>query len=264
MIVDECKSTLLSTKNVIKNFGGVLAVDNVSIEVHENKITGLIGPNGAGKTTLFNLITGLTKPSSGEFFLLGKKYSPFKIHKVVEKGIARTFQNIRLFNNMSVLENVMVGRHVKTNFFAMGVFSSLFRITTYNNCESKQKEICIRILEKVGLLEKKDLISSNLSYGDQRRLEIARALACEPKILALDEPAAGMNPTEKIKLKKLIKELLFEKVTILIIEHDVKLMSDLCDHIYVMDRGKIISNGKPNDIKNDKKVIKAYLGGASN
>ena len=263
MIVDKCKSKLLSTKNVSKNFGGVLAVDNVSIEVHENKITGLIGPNGAGKTTLFNLITGLTKPSSGEFFLLGKKYSPFKIHKVVEKGIARTFQNIRLFNNMSVLENVMVGRHVKTNFFSMGIFSSLFRITTYNNCENKQKEVCIRILEKVGLLEKKDLISSNLSYGDQRRLEIARALACEPKILALDEPAAGMNPTEKIKLKKLIKELLLEKVTILIIEHDVKLMSDLCDHIYVMDRGKIISSGKPTDIKNDKKVIKAYLGGTS-
>jgi branched-chain amino acid transport system ATP-binding protein len=164
---------------------------------------------------------------------------------------------------MSVLENVMVGRHVKTNFFSMGVFSSLFRITTYNNCENEQKKICIRILEKVGLLEKKDLISSNLSYGDQRRLEIARALACEPKILALDEPAAGMNPTEKIKLKKLIKELLIEKVTIIIIEHDVKLMSDLCDHIYVMDRGKIISSGKPTDIKNDKKVIKAYLGSTS-
>ncbi len=260
----ENNKNILSVKNAKKHFGGVIAIDDVSINASKGNITGLIGPNGAGKTTLFNLITGLIAPSSGEFFLFDKKYSPKNIHNVVENGIARTFQNIRLFNKMSVLENVLVGRHVKTDCWSLGILSSIVKSRNLITKEAEEREFCMKILERVGLSEKKFNLSESLPYGDQRRLEIARALASEPLLLALDEPAAGMNPTEKVELKNLINQISKEGISILIIEHDVKLITSLCDIVYVMDRGKIISQGTPEVIKNDEVVINAYLGKNAN
>jgi len=200
-------TNILNIKNACKRFGGLVAVDNVSIDVEEKKITGLIGPNGAGKTTMFNLITGLTKPSSGEFFIREKKYFPSKIHKVVHSGIARTFQNIRLFNQMTVIENVMVGRHHRTSNFNTGIISSLLRLPGFKKSENAIVHDCTNLLKLVNLEDKKNLIASTLSYGDQRKLEIARALATQPSVLALDEPAAGMNPTERNILSSLLISL---------------------------------------------------------
>ena len=254
------ENTILFVKNAKKYFGGVMAVDDVSVTVNEGSVTGLIGPNGAGKTTLFNLITGLIPPASGEFFLFEKKYSPVNIHNVVENGVARTFQNIRLFNKMSVLENVLVGRHVRTNRWSLGILASILRNKKFSKGEAEEREFCLKILKKVGLSNKKFKLSESLPYGDQRRLEIARALATEPLLLALDEPAAGMNPTEKNDLKNLIAQIANDGISILIIEHDVKLITSLCDSVYVMDRGKIICHGAPEKIKNDSAVIDAYLG----
>ncbi len=251
---------LLQVENANKKFGGLAALKNVSIDVTNKSISGLIGPNGAGKTTLFNVITGFITPDSGLFKLNDKNYSPKSIHEVSRAGIARTFQNIRLFSQMTALENVMVGRHFHTGGIHTGILGSLLRSNKFKKSETQIRKTSIELLELVQISDKAHFIANTLSYGDQRRLEIARALATEPMLLALDEPAAGMNPTEKEDLKNLLLNLNNTGISILLIEHDVKLVMGLCQDVYVLDRGEIISFGKPEKVKADKKVIDAYLG----
>lgn len=231
---------MLEIGGVNKSFGGLQALSDVSIQIKKGQIYGLIGPNGAGKTTLFNVITGLYQPDSGAFELAGKPYSPSAPHEVAKVGIARTFQNIRLFGEMSALENVMVGRHVRTH---QGVFGAVFRHAAARREEREIRERAQELLDFVGIGQFAKRTSKFLSYGDQRRLEIARALATEPQLLALDEPAAGMNATEKLALRELLIKIQAEGKTILLIEHDVKLMMGLCDRITVLDYGKTIAEG---------------------
>ena len=252
------ENIVLSVKGVNKSFGGLKALSEVGLQVKKNTVYGLIGPNGAGKTTFFNVITGLYEPDSGEFILNGVHYQPTAVHEVAKAGIARTFQNIRLFGNMTALENVMVGRHVRTKG---GVLGSIFNTNAVREEEMQIKERAQALLDYVGIGEYHDYTARNMAYGLQRRLEIARALATDPKLLALDEPAAGMNSTEKLDLTKLLKKISADGVTILIIEHDVKLIMELCDEMTVLDYGKILAQGKPEDVRKNKDVIEAYLGG---
>ncbi|UVW27982.1 ABC transporter ATP-binding protein [Massilia sp. H6] len=250
---------ILNIAGVNKRFGGLQALTDVGIRIERGQIYGLIGPNGAGKTTFFNVITGLYQPDSGSFELGGKPYSPSAPHQVARAGIARTFQNIRLFGEMSALENVMVGRHVRTR---QGVFGAIFRHKAARLEEAAIRVRAQELLEFVGIGEYANRTAKYLSYGDQRRLEIARALATDPQLLALDEPAAGMNATEKMGLRDLLVKIKAQGKTVLLIEHDVKLMMGLCDRMTVLEYGKQIAEGVPAEIQKNEAVIKAYLGGA--
>lgn len=250
-------SALLELSGIGKQFGGLHALSDVSLHIRRGEIYGLIGPNGAGKTTLFNVITGLYQPNSGAFHFNGHSYQTVKPHVLAEAGIARTFQNIRLFANLTALENVMIGRHVRTR---AGVIGSLLR-NKATRLEEKTCQVRAReLLRYVGIVKPHQTLAKNLSYGEQRRLEIARALATEPLLLALDEPAAGMNATETESLKALLHDIRKTGVTVLLIEHDVKLIMGLCDRVAVLDYGRKIAEGVPDEVRNDTAVIAAYLG----
>lgn len=249
---------VLETKCLGIQFGGLKAVNDVNIEIYPGELIGLIGPNGAGKTTIFNLITGIYKPTSGSYMLCGRRMNGLSTHQVVEAGIARTFQNIRLFKKMTVLENVMVAfnKDMKCN-----LFQSIFRTPFFWKEEAETKKKAMDLLKLFKLDGFADQLAENLPYGKQRLLEIARALATDMKLLLLDEPAAGMNPVETAELKESIK-MLREKfrIPILLIEHDMSLVMSICERIYVLNFGEILASGKPEEIANNKDVIEAYLG----
>ncbi|WP_034549515.1 ABC transporter ATP-binding protein [Carnobacterium funditum] len=255
--------SLLEVTKLTKNFGGLAAVSMVTMELQSNELVGLIGPNGAGKTTLFNLLTGVYEPTEGRIDLKteGKKQSLIgkKTYKITDMGLGRTFQNIRLFKDLTVLDNVLIAMHAKNK---VGTLAGLFRTPRFYASEERMKNEAIELLKIFNLENKITELAKNLPYGEQRRLEIVRALATKPKILFLDEPAAGMNPQETADLTDLIRQIQRDfKITVLLIEHDMSLVMNVCERIYVLEYGRMIAHGTPAEIKNNKAVIKAYLGG---
>ena len=252
---------VLKTENLGISFGGLKAVQDLNLEIREGQLYGLVGPNGAGKTTVFNMITGVYKPTTGKFWLDGENLTGKKQETINHKGIARTFQNIRLFNNMTVISNVLVGLHNQPEF-KCSMLSSILRLPRHFKTEKAMRDRAKEILRIVGLEEERNNLSCNLPYGKQRKLEIARALATNPKLLCLDEPAAGMNPHETEELMDIIRHISSEyKITILLIEHDMKFVSGLCDEITVLNFGTVLAQGTPDVALNDPEVIKAYIGG---
>ena len=253
--------TVLKIENLGISFGGLKAVQDLNLEIKEKQLYGLVGPNGAGKTTVFNMITGVYKPTTGTFYLCGENLTGKSQETINHKGIARTFQNIRLFNNMTVIRNVMVGLHNQPEF-KCGMFTSMFRLPRHFKVEKAMRQRAKEILDVVGLLEERNNLACNLPYGKQRKLEIARALATNPKLLCLDEPAAGMNPHETQELMDIIR-LIREKfnVTILLIEHDMKFVSGLCDELTVLNFGTVLAQGETKKALQDPEVIRAYIGG---
>lgn len=252
---------VLKTENLGISFGGLKAVQDLNLEIKEKQLYGLVGPNGAGKTTVFNMITGVYKPTTGKFWLDDENLTGKSQETINHKGIARTFQNIRLFNNMTVIRNVLVGLHNQPEFNC-GVVSSILRLPRFFKTEKAMRERAKEILSVVGLLEERNNLSCNLPYGKQRKLEIARALATNPKLLCLDEPAAGMNPNETAELMDIVRNIRDKyNITILLIEHDMKFVSGLCDEITVLNFGTVLAQGTPDVALNDPEVIKAYIGG---
>ncbi|MFV0557432.1 MAG: ABC transporter ATP-binding protein [Enterococcus sp.] len=254
---------LLDVKNLTKNFGGLAAVSHVNLQLEANELVGLIGPNGAGKTTLFNLLTGVYEPSDGDILLdnqgTPERLNGIKPFKVAGKGLSRTFQNIRLFKDLTVIDNVLIAMNGKHQ---ARILTSILRLPKYYHSEMQLRKKALELLAIFGLEKKAALLAKNLPYGEQRRLEIVRALATEPKLLFLDEPAAGMNPQETAELTGLIRKIQKDfKITILLIEHDMSLVMEVCERIYVLEYGQLIAHGKPTEIKNNPRVIEAYLGG---